>query len=299
MKIDKEKADRILYEEQAVRYMSWLFVPSSAEFLRNAISGLKKDKSLYRQEIKKMCKDAMRLITYIDHNTATCSHDDEEIWAYDDMMTNFVGEMSDEVGKIKDALSKEYKGTLKEHIVNFALACNISRIHGLCLDNHQKALMAAGSRLNIGGAINLNKRVNSIAQSICELLEKKSGTILPEKSEEFNEICMDYFKKLYEDEEMHARIQQPIVEYNKKLNKEAEDKCGEILNQPIDILVLSPKTKSILIEGGVDKIGDLYEENKGYRKIKGIGEKRMEEIKGALKRLVVDMLLDTRVIQPS
>lgn len=278
-------------EEQAAMYMVWLIAPSSAEMGRQMAMKLLKTAKF---ATKKAARDVNRHCQKMEKMIAGDNGGTEELDIYDGMLDTYRQEMMSEEANIRDCALEHYADyEEKEALAEILFCFSIAKVHCAIAKYENMKLSRMHSLLTIRLAEeNLQKLVNLLGKLGYEY-EKKNGVKEPIYDAEFKndmelavvgmkDALTFYYDKLLQDTDMHARIQRPLIEFEKKRDEKADAVGKEILSIPIETLgIESPVFKRY----DMKTIQDLYDEE-GMRKDLDWTEDEKSEIVKALQSFV-------------
>lgn len=278
-------------EEQAAMYMVWLIAPASAEMGRR-MSWKVLETAKYA--IKKAARDVSRHCQKMEKSIAGDNGGTDELEIYDGMLDTYRQEMYSEEANIRECALEHYEGyEEKETLAEILFCFAITKIHCAIARYENEKLRNMRSLLSIRLAEdNLSKLVNLLGKLGNEY-EKKCGVKEPIYNAEFNsdmelavvgmkDVLVCYYERLLKDTDMHARIQRPLIEFEKKRDEKADAVGREILAMPIEALgVESP----VFERYNMTTVQDLYNDE-GLRKDLDWSEDEKSVIIKALQKLV-------------
>ena len=178
--------------------LSWALVPSAADCLREAVGTVRRT-PLFRHGVKRLCREAERMINSMDRRLASSVGDDETIFAYDDMSNLLRAETRAE----RDGLLRAFEEAYDPPAARMALAALVCRIHGACLENAAARLGKMGVRASLAQAVGLCERMGRLAERIGTMLEGKAQQPGLERE-------TDAYMRKIGDAEMYGRIIKPL-----------------------------------------------------------------------------------------
>lgn len=280
-------------EEQAVMYMVWLIVPYSAEIGRQLSMRIRKK---VKMEMKKAATDIQRFCNQLDIMMAGENGGTEVLEIYDDMLTAFRKEIKIQEENIIDCAREYYDGKKdRDDLAEIAFCYSVTKCHAAIARFSDERLRRIHSLLTFENTKKNLCQLQNLFAKLGRLYEKKNGiaeedTIFHFYAERDDtelditgmvDVIRDYYDRLLNDVDMHARIQIPLARFNKTQDDKAKAIGEDIVEMPIDVLGI---TSDVFTRNNIKIIRDLYCDN-GFKALDW-SEKEKEKIIAALQEFI-------------